>query len=158
MKSNPTTILCTKLPSNPHLLYRSLLTPYISGIQNSGTIFRHTSHNTCSNKSLLTLELSSYLLEIPNDTYTTLSQYSYWLFNTRSRVLKADWFALEIDEKATLNIDIFLLNMHDTKRIICEEIQHVKHTLTEIDWQECLLHGKNPIYACDWVSPLPHQI
>ena len=57
-----------------------------------------------------------------------------------------------------MNIDIFLLNMHDTKRIICEEIQHVKHTLTEIDWQECLLHGKNPIYACDWVSPLPHQI
>ena len=64
---------------------------------------------------MLTLELSSYLWEIPDDAYTTLSQYSYWLFNTRSRVLKADWFTLEIDAKATLIIDIFLLN--DTKRI-----------------------------------------
>ena len=27
------------------------------------------------NKGMLTLELSSYLLEIPNDAYTTLSQF-----------------------------------------------------------------------------------
>ena len=51
---------------------------------------------------MLTLELSSYLLEITNDAYTTLS--SDWLFNTQSRVLQADWFIFEINEKATLII------------------------------------------------------
>ena len=29
---------------------------------------------------------------------------SDWLFNTRTKVLHADWFILEINEKATLNI------------------------------------------------------
>ena len=37
----------------------------------------------------------------------TQSKYD-WLFNTQSRVLQADWFILEINEKATLNIN----NMH----------------------------------------------
>ena len=31
---------------------------------------------------------------------------SDWLFNTQSRVLQADWFILEINEKATLNINM----------------------------------------------------
>ena len=30
---------------------------------------------------------------------------SDWPFNTQSRVLQADWFILEIDEKPTLNIN-----------------------------------------------------
>ena len=33
----------------------------------------------------------------------------YWLLNTQSRVLQADWFILEINEKATLNINMPLL-------------------------------------------------
>ena len=52
---------------------------------------------------MLTLELSSCILEIPNDAYTTLSQ-SDWLFNTQSRVLQADRLMLKNNEKATLNI------------------------------------------------------
>ena len=38
-----------------------------------------------------------------------LVQYSVnsdWLFNTQSRVLQADWFILEMNEKATLNINM----------------------------------------------------
>ena len=50
-------------------------------------------------------ELSSYLLEVPNDSYPTLVD-SDWLFNTQSRVLQADWFKLEINERATLNINM----------------------------------------------------
>ena len=50
---------------------------------------------------MLTLELSSYLFEIPNDIYITLSQ--IWLCNTQSRILQADWLILLIIEKATLN-------------------------------------------------------
>mgnify|MGYP001803006124 CR=1 FL=1 len=57
---------------------------------------------------MFTLELSSYLLEIPNDPYTTLSQ--FWLAVQHSvRALHPDWFILEIDEKAILNINIALL-------------------------------------------------
>ena len=40
---------------------------------------------------MIILELSSYVLETPNDAYTTLSQNLIWLFNTQSRVLEADW-------------------------------------------------------------------
>ena len=47
----------------------------------------------------------AYLLEIPDHAYTTLSK-SDWLFNTQSRVLQADWFILEINEEATLNINM----------------------------------------------------
>ena len=56
----------------------------------------------------LTLELSSYLLEIPNVAYKTLVN-SDWLYNTLSRVLQADWFILEISEKAILNINLPIL-------------------------------------------------
>ena len=31
---------------------------------------------------------------------------SDWMFNTQSRVLQADWFILEINEKATLNFSM----------------------------------------------------
>ena len=31
---------------------------------------------------------------------------SDWLFNTQPRVLQAEWFILEINEKVTLNINI----------------------------------------------------
>ena len=31
---------------------------------------------------------------------------SDWLFNTQSRVLQTDWFILEFNEKATLNINM----------------------------------------------------
>ena len=31
---------------------------------------------------------------------------SDWLLNTQSRVLKADWLILEINEKATFNINM----------------------------------------------------
>ena len=31
---------------------------------------------------------------------------SDWLFDTQSRVLQADWFILEINERATLNINM----------------------------------------------------
>ena len=41
---------------------------------------------------MLTLELSSYALEIPNDAHT------------QSRVLQYDWLILENNEKAFLNI------------------------------------------------------
>ena len=54
---------------------------------------------------MLTLELSSYVLEIPNDAYTH-SVNSDWLLNTHSRVLQADWLTLETNEKATLNINM----------------------------------------------------
>ena len=37
-----------------------------------------------------TLELSSIVLEIANEAYTTQSE-SDWLFTTQSRVLQADW-------------------------------------------------------------------
>ena len=31
---------------------------------------------------------------------------SDWPFNTQSRVLQADWFILEIDDKVSLNIEM----------------------------------------------------
>ena len=54
---------------------------------------------------MLTLELSSYVLGIPNDGYQH-SVNSDWQFNTQSRVLQADWLMLENTEKVTLNINM----------------------------------------------------
>ena len=51
---------------------------------------------------MLILELYSYVLEIPNNGYTTLK--SYWLSNTQSRVLQADWLVFKNNEMATFNI------------------------------------------------------
>ena len=51
---------------------------------------------------MLTLELSSYVFEIPNDAYTTLSQ--IWLAAQHS-VLQDDCLILEIYMKATVNIN-----------------------------------------------------
>ena len=50
------------------------------------------------------LHVYSYVLEIPNNGYTTLK--SYWLSNTQSRVLQADWLVLENNEKANFNISM----------------------------------------------------
>ena len=36
-----------------------------------------------------------------------------WLFNTQSRILQADWFILETNGKATLNINMSLYFKHD---------------------------------------------
>ena len=52
-----------------------------------------------------TLELSSIVLEIPNEAYTTQSE-SGKLFTTQSRVLQADWWILENNEKATLDMNM----------------------------------------------------
>ena len=46
---------------------------------------------------MLTLELSSVVLGIPNDAYDTHLK-SDWLFNTQTRVLQADWLTLENNE------------------------------------------------------------
>ena len=56
---------------------------------------------------MLALELSSYVLEIPNDAlqHSALSN-SDWLFNTQSRVLRADWWILGNNGKAALNINM----------------------------------------------------
>ena len=56
---------------------------------------------------MLTSELSSYVLEIPNHAYPIQHSVNFeWLFNNRSRVLQADWLMLENNEKATLNINM----------------------------------------------------
>ena len=45
---------------------------------------------------MLILELSSFVLEIPNDAYTLHSQSnSDWPLNTQSRALQANWFKFE---------------------------------------------------------------
>ena len=39
-----------------------------------------------------------------------------WLFNTQSRVVQVDWFISEINEKATLNINMaYSINMKGQK-------------------------------------------
>ena len=54
------------------------------------------------NRASLTLELSSYLLEIPDHGYIQHSVNFDWLFKTRSRVLQAYRFVMDINEEATL--------------------------------------------------------
>ena len=60
---------------------------------------------------MLTLELSSYLLEIP----------SQWcLCNTQSRILQADWLIFEINEQATLDINMpYLLSLSQATIYCC---------------------------------------
>ena len=44
------------------------------------------------------------------------SHNSDWLFNTQSTVLQADWLILEINEKATLNINVpYCIVLHSDK-------------------------------------------
>ena len=45
---------------------------------------------------------------------------SDWLFNTQSRVLQADWFILEINEKATLNNNMLSLAIRHKMVKICD--------------------------------------
>ena len=52
---------------------------------------------------MLTSELSSYVLVILNNSYSTQSK-SYWLLSTQSKVLQVDWLKFENKEKATMNI------------------------------------------------------
>ena len=55
---------------------------------------------------MLTLELSSYALEIPNDAYTTISQNLIaWLSNTQSTRIQVDWLILENNEKAVFSVN-----------------------------------------------------
>ena len=80
---------------------------------------------------MLTSELSSYVLEIPNGAYTTLSQN---LIAFSKRVLQADWLILENDEKATLNISMpycrtkkkFLVKLWDMSINRCIEENNFK--------------------------------
>ena len=53
---------------------------------------------------MLTLELSSYLLEIPADAYLLFSLILIGYLLLKSRVLQAHWLILGNDEKATLHI------------------------------------------------------
>ena len=53
---------------------------------------------------MLTLDLSSVVLESPNDTYTTLGQNLIGCSTLKSRVLQDDWLIMK--KKATLNINI----------------------------------------------------
>ena len=53
-------------------------------------------------QGMLTLELSSYVLGIPNDAQSKFD----WLHITQSRALQADWLILQNNEKATLNINM----------------------------------------------------
>ena len=54
---------------------------------------------------MLTLELSSSVLEIPDDAYSTLSQ-TLIVVQHSVKSLQADWLILENYEKATLNINM----------------------------------------------------
>ena len=66
-----------------------------------------------------TLELSSIVLEIPNDAFTTLSRnlIGCWpLFNIQLRVLQADGLTLENNENINMP-SLFILSMKTT--IIC---------------------------------------
>ena len=56
------------------------------------------------------LELSSDVLEIPNNAYTALSQNLIgWSTLSQARVLQADWLIMENNEKATVNIKVPLM-------------------------------------------------
>ena len=58
---------------------------------------------------MLSSELSSYVLWIPDDAYTTLK--FFWLFHTQSDGLQADWLISESNDKETLNIDYALFEV-----------------------------------------------
>ena len=53
-----------------------------------------------------TLNLSSYLLEIPTDAHMQASRSNFdWLFITQSEELQDDWLILDDNENTTLHID-----------------------------------------------------
>ena len=53
------------------------------------------------------MELSSYVLEIPNDAHTIFSQSLIACSTlTQSRVLEADWLIMKSNETATLSINL----------------------------------------------------
>mgnify|MGYP001800233136 CR=1 FL=1 len=55
---------------------------------------------------MLTLELSSHLLEFPIDAYMQLGSISYWRLITQPRVLLGDWLIMEYTEKTALRINM----------------------------------------------------
>ena len=55
---------------------------------------------------MLTLELPTYIFEIPYASLLNIQSRFEWLFTTQSRVLQADWLILGNNEKATLNINV----------------------------------------------------
>ena len=55
---------------------------------------------------MLTLELSSIVLEIPNNAYTTLSRNLIGYLTLSQEYCEPYWLILENNEKATLNINI----------------------------------------------------
>ena len=55
---------------------------------------------------MLTLELSSIVLEIPNDAYTTLSRNLIGYSTLSQECYEPDWLILENNENATLNINM----------------------------------------------------
>ena len=76
---------------------------------------------------MLTLQLSSPVLEVPNDANSTLSR-NFIGCSTLSQVLQAEWLYLENIEKGTLNISM----THWKKKILVTKWsqQHKdKHTI-----------------------------
>ena len=55
---------------------------------------------------MLILELSSIILEIPNDAYTTLSRNLINYSTLSQEYCEPDWLILENNEKANLNINM----------------------------------------------------
>ena len=55
---------------------------------------------------MLTLELSSHVLEMANDSLTTLTQNLIDFSILKSKVLQAVWLILHNNEKATFNINM----------------------------------------------------
>ena len=55
---------------------------------------------------MLTLELSSIVMEIPNDAYITLSRNLIGYSTLSQEYCEPDWLILENNEKATLNINM----------------------------------------------------
>ena len=54
---------------------------------------------------MLTSELSTYVLKIPNNAYTTLSQNLIGCSTLSHEYCKADWMTLKNNAKETLNME-----------------------------------------------------
>ena len=62
--------------------------------------------DSCVRHLMLALELSSIVLEIPNDAYTTLSRNMIGCSKLSQGVLQVDCLILESHKKSTLNINV----------------------------------------------------
>ena len=118
---------------------------------------------------MLTLELSSRLLEIPQwCVYNKHSVNSDRLFNTQSWVLQVDWFIFEINEKATLNIDMpyYYFVIPGKKRAIYSSLtflcSHLSFPATQVLHHWWVLNGVcqswpqgSQIFLMDTLATLP---